>query len=272
MKKLALLVASALSWCGPSVKTVVVDPPSASLDQKGAVAVLKATARDDSGAPIAKGVAIAWSSSAPLVASVDGSGRVTALKSGEATITATAGKAAGAAKVLVSIPAALTLAPATLALKSGDSAALELKVVDDAGKPIPSPKNVAWSSSDTAVASVANGRVIAAGGGTAVVTAALGAVKAEVPVTVKLPEFAKLSLKPARLVLKRAGDSGTLTATALDRKRKPVAGVAVAWKSSAPRVANVGADGTVVALRRGKAKITATAGRKSASALVTVKR
>lgn len=272
MKKIALLAAAALAACGPSVKKVVVEPPAAALDQKGGTAVFKATARDDKDAPVAQGVKIAWSSSAPLVASVDENGKVTALKSGEATITAAAGQVKGTARVQVSIPATATVTPAVLALKSGESATLELKVADDSGKPIPAPRNVVWSSSDTAVASVANGKVVAAGGGKAVVTASVGVLKAEAAVTVKLPEFAKLAVKPGRLALKKAGDSGKLTARVLDRKGKPVAGVLVTWKSSAPRVAGVDADGTVTAVKKGKARITASAGRKTASALVTVKR
>lgn len=271
MKKLAVLAAAALAACGPSVKKVAVDPPVASLDQKGATAVFKAVARDDKDRPV-EGAKVAWSSSAPLVASVDENGKVTALKSGEATITAAVGEVKGAAKALVAIPATATVTPALLNLKAGESATLELKVADDSGRPIAAPKNVLWASSDTAVASVANGRVIAAGGGKAVVSASVGTLKAEAAVTVKLPEFARIAVKPARLVLKRAGDSGKLTATALDRKGKPVPGVQVAWKSSAAAVVGVAADGTVTAVKKGKAKITASAGRKKASAQVTVKK
>ncbi len=272
MKKIALLAAAALAACGPSVKKVVVEPPAVALDQKGGTAVFKASARDDKDAPVAQGVKIAWSSSAPLVASVDENGKVTALKSGEATITAAAGQVKGTAKVQVSIPATATVTPALLTLKPGEGATLDLKVADDSGKPIAAPRNVVWSSSDTATATVANGKVLAGGAGKAIVTASVGTLRAEAAVTVKLPEFAKLSVKPGRLALKKAGDSGKLAARALDRKGKPVAGVPVTWKSSAPRVAAVDAEGTVTAVKKGKAKVTASAGRKSASALVTVKR
>lgn len=271
MKKIALLAAAALAACGPSVKKVVVEPPGATIDQKGGTAVFKATARDDKDAPVVQGVKIAWSSSAPLVASVDENGKVTALKSGEATITAATGQVRGTARVQVSIPATATVTPALLTLKPGEGATLELKVADDSGKPI-APRSVVWSSSDTAVVTVANGKVLAGGAGKAIVTASVGTLRAEVAATVKLPEFAKLSVKPGRLALKKAGDSGKLSARALDRKGKPVSGVPVTWKSSVPRVARVDADGTVTAAKKGKAKITASAGRKSASALVTVKR
>ena len=45
MRRLALLAAVALAACGPSVKKVAVDPPTATLDQKGANAVFKAKRR-----------------------------------------------------------------------------------------------------------------------------------------------------------------------------------------------------------------------------------
>ncbi len=272
MKRLALLVAASLVACGPSVKKVAVDPPSATLDQKGASAVFKATARDDKDRPVTEGVKVAWSSTAPLVASVDEGGKVTALKSGEATITAAVGEVKGTAKVFVAVPATATVAPPSLALKAGESAALDLKVADDSGKPLATPRNVVWASSDPAVATVANGKVTAVGGGKAFISASVGALRTEAAVTVKLPDFARLALKPAKLALGKAGERGKLSAGALDKKGKPVAGVPVAWKSSAEAVARVAPDGTVTAVKKGKAKITASAGGKSASAEVTVKR
>ncbi len=272
MRRLALLAAAALAACGPSVKKVAVDPPSATLDQKGATAVFKATARDEKDRPVTEGVKVAWTSSAPLVASVDEAGKVTALKSGEATVTAAVGEVKGTSRVFVAIPATVTLAPASLALKAGESASLEVKVADDSGKPLAAPRTVVWASSDPSVATVANGRVAAVGGGKAVISASLGALKGEAPVTVRLPEFARLAVKPGKLALAKAGQSGKLSAAALDKKGKPVAGVPMAWKSSAEAVARVAPDGTVTAVKKGKARITASAGGKSASAEVTVKK
>ncbi|HET6921918.1 MAG TPA: Ig-like domain-containing protein [Anaeromyxobacteraceae bacterium] len=272
MRRLAPLAAVALAACGPSVKKVAVDPPTVTLEQKGASAVFKATARDEKDRAVTEGVKVAWTSSAPLVASVDEGGKVTALKSGEATITAAVGEVKGTAKVFVAVPATVAVAPPSLALKAGESAALDVKVADDSGKPVAAPRNVVWASSDAAVATVVGGKVTAMGGGKAVISASVGALKAEAPVTVTLPEFAKLALKPARLALGKAGERGKLTASALDKKGKPVAGVPVAWKSSAEAVARVAADGTVTAVKKGKARITAAAGGKSASADVTVKR
>ena len=55
-----------------------------------------------------------------------------------------------------------------------------------------------------------------------------------------------------------------------DKKNKPVADVPVTWTSSNPKVASVEA-GAVTAEKKGNVKITAAAGKKTATAKVTVK-
>lgn len=274
MKRIASLAALALAACGPSVKSLTVDPPRATLEAKGAVATFKATPKDDKGRPIVDGqIKLTWTSSAPLVASVDEGGRVTALKSGEATITTAVGDVKGSAKVAVAIPGSVTVAPASVQLKgAGQTARLEAKVADDSGRPLPEAKGVTWASSDPSIVTVADGQVKAVGAGSATVSASVGSVRGLADVTVKVPDFAKLAVKPARLALAKAGASARLTATATDKKGKAVAGVPVTWKSANEGVARVGADGTVTAVKKGKAKVTAKAGARSAVAEVTVKK
>ncbi len=274
MKRIASLAILALAACGPSVKSLTVDPPRATLEAKGAVVVFRATPKDEKGRPITDGqLKPAWTSSAPLVASVDEAGKVTALKSGEATITAAIGDVKGSAKVGVSIPATVTLVPATVELKgAGQTARLEAKVADDSGRALPAPKSVTWTSSDPSIVKVAEGQITAVGAGSATVSASVGSVRGQAEVTVKVPDFAKLAVKPARVALGKAGASARLTATAHDKKGKPVAGVPVSWKSANEGVARIGADGTVVAVKKGKAKVTASAGGKSATVEVTVKK
>jgi uncharacterized protein YjdB len=271
MKPAACFAAVALLSCGPSVKTVTVEPPVVALEAKGATAALKAVARDDKGRPVADAqLRPAWVSSAPLVAGVDETGKVTAQRSGEAIVTAAVGQVKGTAQVTVSILATVAVTPQSLDLEgSGRSAKLEVNVADDAGQSVPTPRGVVWSSSDPSIARVANGQVTAVGAGTATVTAAVGALRGQAEIRVKVPEFAKLVVKPARVTLKKAGQRAALKATALDRKGKSVAGVPITWKSSNERVARV-QDGAVTAVKRGKARITASSRGKTASVSVTV--
>ena len=75
-------------------------PQTARLAVQGATVQLSAQVRDQ-WAQVMADVAVFWSSSDELVASVDGSGLVTAVANGTATITATAGSASARATVVV---------------------------------------------------------------------------------------------------------------------------------------------------------------------------
>ncbi len=271
MRRFAVVVALALSACGPSVKSVSVEPAKATLDAKGATAALRAVARDEKGQPIdASKVKVAWTTSAPGVATVDEAGTVTAQKSGEAAVTAAVGEVKGTAAVVVSIPVSVAVSAASRDLHPGETVVLKVEIMDDSGKPVSVPRTITWTSSDPAVARVADGKVEAVGAGSATITAATGALKGSSSVTVRIPEFAKLALSPAKTQTLKKGDHLTLKVSALDKKGQKVAGVPVAWKSSSPGVATVGPDGTVSAVKKGSAKITASAAGKSASVGITV--
>lgn len=86
---------------GGRVRTVVVSPNSGHVDVGGTVQ-LSATALDDLGAPVA--TSITWTTDAPTVASVDGSGKVTGLTEGTAIITADAEGVKASAIITVKKP------------------------------------------------------------------------------------------------------------------------------------------------------------------------
>jgi uncharacterized protein YjdB len=271
MRRSAFVVVLALAACGPSVKTVTVEPAKATLDAKGATTKLAAVAKDDKGQPVdmAK-VKVAWSSSVPQAVAVDEGGTVTAQRSGESVVTAAVGEIKGAAQVVVSIPSSVSLSLPSRDLRPGETVVLSVVVVDDTGKPVTVSRTITWASSDPAIATVTDGKVLAVGPGTATITASSGQLKATSPVTVKVPEFAKLGLTPSKTQTLKRGDNLGLKVSALDKKGQKVGGVPVAWKSSAPGIATVSADGVVHAVKKGSAKITASASGKSATVQVTV--
>lgn len=271
MKRSAVLIALAVAACGPSVKSVSVEPARVTLDSKGASVELKAVARDDKGQAIDPSkVKVAWSSAAPQTASVDAVGVLVAQRSGETTVTASVGEVKGTAPVVVSIPVSISVSAVSSDARPGDTVLLKVTVVDDTGKPVTVPRTITWTSSDAGVARVADGKVETVGPGSATITAATGALKGVATVTVRIPEFARLSLAPAKTQTVKKGDRLTFKVAALDKKGQKVGGVPVAWKSSDPRVATVSSDGVVTAVKKGSAKITASSSGKSATVGVTV--
>lgn len=114
---------------------------------------------------------ITWTSSKPEVATVS-NGVVTAVAAGTTTITADAsGKTAKCDITVVVLVESVTLNKKNLALKSGNSETLVATVLPDNA----TDKTVAWTSSDTTIATVDNdGKVTAKAIGTAVITAQSG--------------------------------------------------------------------------------------------------
>jgi alpha-tubulin suppressor-like RCC1 family protein len=84
------------------------------------------------------------------------------------------------------------------------------------------------------------------------------------------PKVATIEVTPGELMLAALGTSEKLIASVLDGKGRSISGVRTEWQSSAPQVASVDSLGLVIAVVPGTATVTASAGGKSASALVTV--
>ena len=158
------------------VSAVVLNKTSLSL-ARGASETLKATVSPSD----ASDKTVKWNSDNPSVATVDQDGQVTAVNSGAATITASAGNVSATCAVSVFVPVtSVTLNSANLTLSVGETALLEATVhPEDA-----TDKNVTWYSSNPDVAAVDGGRITAVGFGQTVITAQAGALSAECLVTV----------------------------------------------------------------------------------------
>ncbi|MBQ8070492.1 MAG: Ig-like domain-containing protein [Bacteroidales bacterium] len=244
-----------------TVSEVKLDKTSLSL-KEGESAVLTATVKPDN----ATDKTVSWTSSNPDIASV-ADGKVTAIKEGEATITASAGEKSATCKVTVSkniiAVTDITLDKSSIALKEGESTVLTATVKPDNA----TDKTVTWTSSNPDIASVADGKVTAIKEGEATITASAGEKSATCKVTVSKNVIAvtDITLDKTSIALKE-GESSVLTATV---KPDNATDKTVSWTSSNPDIASV-ADGKVTAIKEGEATITATAGEKSATCKVTV--
>lgn len=214
---------------------------------------------------------VVWTSSEKGVATVDSDGRITAIKAGKTTVTATAqGGFSTSCDVTVTIPVtSVTLDKTSITLTVGENLTLVATVrPDDA-----TDKSVSWVSSDPDVAVVdAAGKVVAVKRGATdiTVTTVDGGLTATCKVSVTEKSIAVTGVRLNKTTLELvAGSEETLTATVIPDN---AVNKNVAWKSSVPEVAAVDNNGKVSAKKEGEAIITVTTedGGKEANCLVTV--
>src|SRR3989442_1938844 len=144
---------AAITVSSVPVASVTVSPPQANVNDGGTVQ-LTATPKDASGNPLT-GRTVTWASGNPAVAAVSGSGLVTGVVAGAATITATSeGQSGSAAITVVHVPvASVTVSPAAPSVQVGLTVQLTATPKDAGGSPL-TGRTVTWASSNTAVATV----------------------------------------------------------------------------------------------------------------------
>src|SRR5512133_2419195 len=140
-----------------SVSSIELSPPSGEV-MLGRTAKLTATPRDASG-NVLSGRAVSWTSSNSAVATVDGSGMVTGVAAGSATITAASeGKTASATiTVKQDVPvvpvATVSVAPAPDTVEAWNPATMQATLRDASGNVLTN-RAVRWSVSNANVATI----------------------------------------------------------------------------------------------------------------------
>ena len=264
--------------CAVTVKAKAVNVTDVSLDRteltltEGETETLTATVKPDN----ADNRKVTWSSDKTEIATVDGAGKVTAVKAGEAVVTVTTEDGGRTATCAVTVKAKtvsvteVTLDRAELTLTEGETETLTATVRPDNAD----NRKVTWSSDKTEVATVDGaGKVTAVKAGEAVVTVTTedGGRTATCAVTVKAKTVSvtEVTLDRAELTLTE-GETETLTATVrpdnADNRK-------VTWSSDKTEVATVDGAGRVTAVKAGEAVVTVMTedGGKTASCKVTVK-
>jgi len=249
---------------------VTLTPNSGTLEV-GAELALQAQVTDPAGT-LLPDREVAFSSDAPLIASVSSTGVVTARAPGVARITASSEGKTAVATITV-VPVAVTqvlVTPAASELLVGTVRQLSAQARSATGAVL-SGRDITWTSGAPGVASVnAAGAVSALAPGVAVLAATIDGVSGFATVTVRPPAVASVQLAPTGSVI-AANATVQLELTVRDQAGTTLTGRPVTWSSSDETIAFVSSTGLVVGLRAGAATITATVEGVSGSTLVTVR-
>ncbi len=191
------------------VSSVAIAPVSAALVEGDAVDAV-ATATFSNGSSGAR--AATWSSSAPAVASVSSTGRVTALSAGTANISATIGGTTGTAAVTVARRvASIALNVAVRTLNPNETLTL-VPTIKFSDSTTATGKTVAWASRAPTVATVSqSGVVTAVGSGSADITATVEGRVATAVIVVRTP--ATTTLNTAAATTQSIGPNGGVLTT-----------------------------------------------------------
>lgn len=204
---------------------------------------------------------ITWSSDKESVATVS-NGKVTAKKAGTAVITVTDGVKKASCKITVTektpapVEVKLNLSKTKLDMKVGDTYTLSITYTGS--------KSLSWSSSNSAIASVSNGKVTAKSAGNAVITVTDGVKSVQCSVTVTnptAPVVVNLTVSPTSLNLV-VGNTSTLTYSYNGTGT-------LSWSSSDTSVVTV-SNGKVTAKGVGSATIKVTDNKLTAECTVVV--
>lgn len=251
-----------------AVTSVTVAPASNAI-AVGAAVQLTATVR--SGSTVLTDRVVGWSSTNETIAVVSSTGRVTGLKAGMVTITATSEGVSGTASVLVGI-SSVVVTPSPTTVVAGQTRQLTA-VARDAANATVAGVTFVWSSGNTTTATVdANGLVTGRVAGTVNISAAVGSVTGSSAVTVTVPPVNTVDVTPVAPNV-TGGQSQQFAATVKDAAGNVLTGRSIAWTSNNVLV-SVNASGlatTSALLAKGtKVNITATVEGKAGTSTITI--
>ncbi|HKN57268.1 MAG TPA: Ig-like domain-containing protein, partial [Gemmatimonadaceae bacterium] len=256
------------------VASVAVSVPSTLLvgqTQRGT-----ATPLDKSGSPLSNRT-VTWGTSAAQVATVDNSGLIAAVAPGNALITAASEGVSSQANLIVAEPSPAPVSTVSVSLAAGSLSPGQTTqasaIPRDANNNVLAGRSIAWTSSNTGVATVnASGVVSAVAVGSAQIIATSESKSGSATLTVAAPPpvpVASVSVTLAASSL-TPGQTTQATATTRDASNNVLTGRAITWSSSNTGVATVSSSGLVTAIAVGSVQIVAACEGKSGAATLTV--
>ena len=203
---------------------------------------------------------VSFSSDNGGVAEVDGNGHVSFKGAGNATITVKTSDGGYTASVSVSVSDAEKKVESVSI--SGDSTVTVGSSISLSASISPSDaayNGISWSSSDTGIATVDNGKVTGVAAGRATITAEAGGVKATKEIEVKAAEVTLTGIQITGSTSAKKGETVQLSITA----EPSGADASVTWSSSNANIASVDGNGKVTCSAVGSTTITAVSKKNS---------
>lgn len=246
------------------VDAVSVTPTARALSALGDTAHLSVQVVDANGFAVV-GAAPAWTSTDAGIATVDGSGVVTAVSSGTAGIMAAADGVADTATITVEpVVSSVLVDPDSITLMAlGATRQLTASTLDANGNAVAGAE-IGWSSLDTAVATVdAQGTVTAVAEGATQVVAGVstgGGTVADTARVVVTAEVTSIRIDVDTLHFAAFDDTIGVEAHGFDANANDLGAQTVTWSSTDTLIATVDAGGQVVSVGNGGARLIATMG------------
>ena len=266
----------------PVLTTITVSPATVSIVANNAV-IFTATKLDQFNNPIS--ATVTWSSSDPIVGTVDQNGVFLAISQGTTIITASSGIVSGVAiaNVLPIVPpmptpvlTRIVITPSTLSIQAGNASVFIASTLDQFGNPFTA--TVTWTSSNPNIGTIDpdTGVFTAISHGSTVITATsdtiIGIAVANVAPATPPPivsVLTKIVISPLTLSIV-AGNSDIFTVQTLDQYNDPFP-TSVIWNSSDLNIGTIDPDtGVFTAISHGSTVITASSGNITGAALVNV--
>ena len=247
------------------VATVVVSPNQLTMNP-GQTSQLSVTVNDSAG-NVLQGRTVTYTSSDPAIATVNGTGLVTAVAQGTARVdVASEGVKASVAVTVSPIPiASIAVVPNVVTLRVTQTAALTAEARDAQGQPLAN-RTFSWSSSAPSVASVdQSGLVTAVAVGTATISATSEGRTGSAVITVAPEPVNSVTLTVPRNYIV-PGDTMHLTVVLRDAQNNVLTGRTVSFSATPAGRVTVDAAGVVTGISSsGSSDVTATSEGKSAT-------
>ena len=247
-----------ISVIGAAPSSIAIIPASATISA-GKSAQLIAEVRDQAG-NVLPGQSVSWSSANTGIASVSGTGVVTAVSAGAVNVTATSGSFSATSNITVisSAVSAVAVSPSSAQLQIGGTQQLSATVSSNGA--VVQNAAISWSSSNPAVITVSNsGLATGVGAGSATITATSSGSSGSASLTVAAPAPAQVASVTVTFNSQSivTGQATQATATARDANGNVITGRTVVWSSDDIQLASVSAAGLVTGLAAGSPLIVA---------------